>query len=183
MTSEIRPITERQPFSEAELNILKSIRERKIFYAFTTYLAFIALLISVYFYAKSQWQDYDEEEQLRFVKLAPYVFSLFFVGLTIFFINYYYRLVQPYAKDIKEGIKEIIYFKPEPYKTPFFAEYYIVTPLKNKRRIKVSAEIFQSIQNTGIASITRAPHSSFVFEVDVGKNEMTFNETNEPLDI
>ena len=92
-------------------------------------------------------------------------------------------MVHPYEKDIKGGMKEIIYFKPESYKTPFFSEYYIVTPLKNKKRIKVTAEIFQSIHNTAIASITCAPHSSFVFEVEVGKKEMTFNETNEPLDI
>jgi hypothetical protein len=42
--------------------------------------------------------------------------------------------------------------------------------------------MYKSIQTTGIASVSLAPHSTFVFEIDVGKTEITFNETNEPID-
>lgn len=181
--TQIKQTREEQPFSEAEINTLRSIRERKLFYLITSYLALVGLLIYAYFDARARWyHDYDEEEQNRFETVWPYVFGAFFLGLTIFFINYYFRLVRPYVKDIKGGMKEIIYFKPDIYKTPFFSEYFIITPVKKRRRIKINTEMCKSIQSTGIASVSLAPYSSFVFEIDVGKSEMKFNETHERID-
>jgi len=181
--SQIKQTREQQPFSESEINILRAIREKKLFYLITSYLALVGLLIYAYFEARARWQNrYDEEEQHRFEIIWPWLFGACFIGLTIFFINYYYRLVRPYVKDIKNGMKEIIYFNPEIYKTPFFSEYFIITPVKKKRRIRINTEMCKSIQTTGIASVSLAPHSAFVFEIDVGKTEITFNETNEPID-
>ena len=181
--SQIKQIREELPFSESEISILRSIREKKLFYLITSYLALVGLLIYGYFDARARWySEYDEEEQGRFETLWPYFFGVFFVALTVFFINYYFRLVRPYVKDIKNGMKEIIYFKADIYKTPFFSEYFIITPVKKRRRIRINTEMCKSIQTTGIASLTLAPYSSFVFEIDVGKSEIKFNETNEPID-
>ena len=124
------------PLTERENNILVFLRNKKLFYIITTYLAFIGILIYAWFDAKSQWiNNYgkdDEEEMSRYILLAPYVFTVLFAALTAFFIDYYFRLVHPYVKDVRKKLKEVIYFRPEKYKTPLFADYYILTPANKK---------------------------------------------------
>lgn len=180
--SQLKQTREQYRFSEHEINILRAIRNKKLFYLVTSYAAFIGILIYAYFDARARWINYREDEQARFAMLWPYVFGVLFIGLTIYFLNYYNKLVKPFVKDINNGMKEVIYFKPEIYKTPFFSDYFIITPLKNRQRIRINTEMCNSIQTTGIASVSVAPYSGFVFEVDVGKSEITFNETNEPVD-
>ena len=111
--------------------------------------------------------------------LAPYFYLFIFLLIAGYFIYYYYTLLFPYSRDLKEGSKEILYYDPGKYQTPFFAEYYIITPLFKKSRVKISKEIFDTIGPGSIAAISYSIHSHFIFSIEVDEKEIKFNETNE----
>jgi len=182
ISSEIKSNTELQPLTKAELNILKSIRNKRLFYILSSYIALVTVLLNAW---EKDWLNIifiKKEDLTKFGKFGPYFTLLLFLLLTIFFVSFYFRTVHPLIKDIRKGMKSIIYFKPEIFKTPFFVEYYIITPIKKKQRIKINTELYNNILINDLASISLVPYSCFVFEIEVGKKEMTFNETNEPLD-
>ena len=178
LNSELRPLT------EGEKNTLVFIRNKKLFYIFSTYVAFIGVLIYAWFDAKARWMnEYDEDEQARFFLLAPYAFAIIYAGITAFFLNYYFKLVHPYVKDIRKNIKELVYFRPEKYQTPLFAEYYILTPANKKPTVKINKEIFDEIDPNSSATLSLGKYSRFIFEIEVDGKKIKFNETNEPVDI
>lgn len=119
----------------------------------------------------------------RMARLAPYFYFVVFLLIIGYFINYYYKLLYPLSRDLKEGHKEILYYDPEKYQTPFFAEYYIVTPVSKRSRVKISKEVFDAIRPGSIAAISYSIHSHFIFSIEVGDKEIEFNETNELADI
>jgi hypothetical protein len=183
ISSEIKSTTEQQPLTKGELDILKSIRNKKLFYILSSYIALVTVLLNAW---EKDWFNIlfiKKEDLTKFGRFGPYFTLLLFLLLTIFFVSFYFKAAHPFIKDIRKGMKEIIYFKPEIYKTPFFEEYFIITPIKKKQRIKINTDLYNNILRTDLALILLAPHSFFVFEVEVGNKEMTFNETNEPLDI
>ena len=187
LNQELVLFSELKPLTGSEKNILLFLRNKKLFYIISSYLAFLGVLILAWFKAESDWiNDYgrdDEEEMVRFYKLAPWVFAAIFAGLSAFFANYYFRLVHPYVKDKHKRMKEIIYFRPERYQTPLFAEYYILTPANQKPTVKISREIFDEIDPASKASISLGQFSRFVFEIEVDGRKINFNETHEPVDI
>jgi len=111
--------------------------------------------------------------------LAPYFYLFIFLLIAGYFIYYYYKLLYPYSRDLKEGSKEILYYDPEKYQTPFFAEYYIATPVSKRSRVKISKEIFDAIRPGATAAISYSIHSHFIFSIEVDEKEIKFNETNE----
>ncbi len=99
---------------------------------------------------------FNAEDWVRFYKVIPWFLAFILALLTGYFIYYYLKVVHPYVKDAKQGLKEIVFFKPEKYKTPFFAEYYLVTPIKNKLRIKINQELYDAVQEDTVAFISLA---------------------------
>ena len=124
----------------------------------------------------------SEDSIKMMTHLAPYFYLFIFFLIASYFIYYYYKLLFPYSRDLKEGIKEILYYEPEKYQTPFFAEYYIVTPVSKKSRVKISKEIFNAIRPGSTAAISYSIHSHFIFSIEVDQKEIKFNETNELMD-
>ncbi|HEX6845536.1 MAG TPA: hypothetical protein VF144_01095 [Chitinophagaceae bacterium] len=114
--------------------------------------------------------------------LTPYFYLFIFLLITGYFIYYYYKLLYPYTKDLRQGLKEILYYIPEKYQTPFFAEYYIVTPISKKSKVKISKEIFDLIGPGSTAAISYSVYSHFIFSIEVDKKEIKFNETHELID-
>ncbi|MBL7740724.1 MAG: hypothetical protein JNK14_16010, partial [Chitinophagaceae bacterium] len=110
--------------------------------------------------------------------VAPYVFLFFFIVLTVYFVSYYRKSVHPFIKDLKEGIKELLYFPAESYKTPFFNAYYIKTPSKKNAMIRVSKEMYDSIQPGSKGCLCLSPRARFVFFIEVAGKKIEFNEKN-----
>jgi hypothetical protein len=126
---------------------------------------------------------YGEEEVSRFKALAPYFYSFIFSALTIYFGNYYFKLVHPFVKDVKKGLKEVIFFQPDKYQTPFFEEYYLGTPIKGKLRIKINKELFEAIQMGTTAFVSLALYSRFIFSIDINGKKLTLNDSSAIIDI
>jgi len=182
--------SELKPMTAKEKDILTKIRNKKKTFFFSTFSVLLLVIILSYFYSinrKSYGRPFytkiNEEEKARIMLIAPYFFSIVALVLIIYFINYYYKLILPYIKDIKSNVKEIVYYDPGKFQTPFFAEYYIVTPITNKARVKVSKEIFDEIDPNSKASISLGKHSRFIFEIEVDGRKINFNETYEPVDV
>ena len=185
--------SELKPLSENEKIILGKVKNKKIRYF---YPAFTVLLVVIIFsfiiamtggssgggrYRRSRGIDMEELE--RVWKIAPYFFSFVAIALMIYFINYYRKLLLPIMKDINSQKKEIFYFSPNKYQTPFFADYFITTPLYEKSRVRVSKEIFDEIDPLSKASISLGQYSRFIFEIEVDGRKINFNDTHESVDV
>jgi hypothetical protein len=183
--------SELKPLTTEEKTILTKIRNKKRNYFFSTLVVLILILglafISAYNkkggYGGLRYSRYSEDTIERIKSMAPWLFLVVLIGLLIYFLNYYRKLVLPYIKDLKIGKKEIFYYSPEKYQTPLFAEYYITTPLIKKYRIKVNKEIFDEIDPASKASVSVGQYSRFVFEIEVDGRKINFNETSEPVDV
>ena len=169
-----------------EKDILMKIKNRKRRFFISTLVGFLILIpIGWYLSIDRQyvglWRQ-NEESIHRMNKMTPYFYFFVLLLITGYFINYYFRLLHPLVKDLKKGVKEILYYDPGKYQTPFFAEYYIITPLKKKNRVKISKEFFDEIQPGAAATISYSIYSYFIFSIDINGKEIKFNETNEPID-
>ena len=182
-------LSEQQPLTVAEKNILIKIRDKKIRLLATTYATLLAILIFAWVEGPSRgsrWgrrSSITEEDINRFRIVAPIVIAFFFIILTIYFINYYLKTLHPYIKDIKAGIKELLYYEPESYKTPFFETYYIKTISKKRAMVRVTKELYDAIQPGCRACISLSPSARFVFSISVDEKIMEFNEKNSILDL
>lgn len=168
--------------TEEERSILVKIRNKKFRYIISTYATLTGVLLFAFIRSWSRSDRWGQDEVERFAIIAPYFYAGMFLLLTIFFSNYYLKLVHPFVKDIKKGMKEAVLFNPGKYQTPFFNEYFLVTPIKSRQRIKVSKEFFDAIQPDTPAFINKAVYSGFIFSIHIGSEAMFFNESNTILD-
>lgn len=182
--------SELKPLNSEEKNILRKIRQKKSKFFFSTLAGFILLIPIGYLYSittrhvgyRSYW-ELSENTRLMMRRLAPYFYSFLFLLMSGYFTYYYYTLLYPITKDLKQGMKEILYYDPGKYKTPFFEEFYIVTPLLKKTRVKIAREFYNKIEENSLAAISYSVHSHFIFSIELDDQKITFNETNEPVDI
>jgi hypothetical protein len=179
--SEVKSLTSQ------EKDILRKIKQKKSRFFLSTLAGFLILIPIGWLYSinnrsTSSGLRYHRlsEDSIEMMKhLAPYFYLFIFLLIAGYFIYYYYKLLYPYSRDLKEGSKEILYYDPEKYQTPFFAEYYIVTPISKRSRVKISKEIFDAIRPGSTAAISYSIHSHFIFSIEVDEKEIKFNETNE----
>ena len=181
--------SELKPLSTDEKNILKKIRKKKSIFFFSTLAGFLLLIPSGWIISINMsgdgyfntWFSDDLGNILR--KMTPYFYLVVLILILIYFTRYYFQLIHPIIKDLKEGVKEVLYFTPEKYQTPFFAEYFVVTPVAKKQRIRISKELYDTIQQGSSAALKFSIHSQFIFSIDVDGNEIRFNETSDRVDV
>jgi hypothetical protein len=177
---------ELKPLSGNERNILRKIRLKKSRFFFYTFGSFLILLPIGYAYSMT-WRGtsrgtFSEENIARLQRITPWFYLFITVLLFIYFINYYFKLIHPVTKDLKEGKKEVLYYAPAKYQTPFFAEYFIVTPLIKRSRVRISKDLFDEIDPQSSAAISYSIYSHFIFSIEVDGKEVKFDETNERVD-
>lgn len=148
------------PLTTDEFQLLKWKWLDKKKYIQTTYLVLSLVLFMVWFYAPfTSGLSFTELMQTNRFKAILLSFLLLFTTLSIFFFRYYRKEAFPYFLDLKTGIKEVHYFIPLKYQTPFFAEYFIRTPLEKCRLIKITATDFERITSQSLAAVSFAPVS------------------------
>jgi hypothetical protein len=163
-----------QPLSNGEKYILETIRNKKLFYLLGGYIALLGILGRVIY---DLWSLSDRQLTLKmFINSPIMLITILFLILTAFFLKYYLDAVHPFTKDIARRKKNMVSFKVEGYKTPYFDEFFIQTPLKKKPLIKVTKEFYDAIQASSMAHIAVAPFSRFVFSIEAGNHKMQFNE-------
>ena len=176
-------MTEKKPLNQRERNILKRISNQRLWFIGTTYAGLTGLLILAWIWAGLKAERRGGEEKLeRYLYVAPIVVGILFLILTIYFIRYYLQTVHHYRQDLKNGVKELVYFIPEPYKTPFFETYYIRTISEQRPLIRVSPELYQLVQPGSEAIMGIAPRSHFVFYISVGDEILEFDHRSASLD-
>ena len=179
-------LSEQQPLTTAEKNILIKIRDKKIWIILSSYVVLLTVLILAWAggpYKGRRSRSITEEDIERYKVVAPILIGIFFIALTIYFVNYYFKTLHPYIKDIKAGIKELLYYEPESYKTPFFETYYIKTISKKRAIVRVTKELYDAIQPGCRACISLSPSARFVFSIAVDEKKIEFNEKNSILDL
>ena len=182
--------SELKPLTAGEKIILTKIKNKKSHYFYSTLGVLLLVILISYIYAinirssgRTYYRRLSEDELIRIRTIAPIFFTLTGIALLIYFRSFYRKLVLPYIKDLKSEKKEILYYSPDKYQTPFFAEYYITTPLTEKFRVKVSKEIFDEIDPNSKACMSLGQFSRFVFGIEVDVKKINFNETDEPVDV
>jgi hypothetical protein len=169
-----------------EKSILKKIRNKKRRFFLSTLGGFLLLIPIGYFYSinrqGTRYGRFDDESLERMQRITPWFMLFVLILIIIYFIRYYFKLIHPVNKDLEEGMKEVLYYDPGKYQTPFFAEYFIITPIAKRSRIRISKEIFDKIRPDSFATISYSIYSHFIFSIEVDNNKILFNETNERID-
>jgi hypothetical protein len=163
-----QPATEKQPLLPEERLFLLRIWQRKTFIQLLPYTGLLLLLLFL-------WTNGPENKRLQMGNAAflqsswilPCFFLFLFILLTLYFIRTYLKDVHPVRRDLRSGIKECIQFTPAPYQTPFFAEYYIKTPLEKLPLIRIDAETYQRITEQSTSCIVLAPNSHLVLRMEL----------------
>ncbi len=179
--TETKLVSEPAPLSKAEILILQKIRKKKFLFIISSYFPLVGVLIWAWPEGMVRARRFGEDEVARYVAVIPYAELFFFLLLSIYFLNYYYKSVRPYLRDIKKGTKTLIYFTPVTYKTPFFAEYFLTTDLKDRKRIRISKEMYDQMNESTSGCISIAPCSQFVFSITVNDTCILFNDKNEAV--
>src|SRR5215213_3533041 len=86
---------EKKMMTTEEKRILRVLRNRRFFFAASTYCTLSAVLIVAWIQGWAKSTKYGEEEVQRYTFIAPIVISFCFVMLTIFFSHYFYKTVFP----------------------------------------------------------------------------------------
>ena len=184
-------LTEQQPLTQAEKTILKRIAKKKLRSMALVYAVLVGVLILAWLngptsgrraYSRNSSPEAIEERWERFRVVAPIVISFFFTVLTIYFYRYFRQTVYRFLRDIKVGKKDLVYFEPSVYKTPFFESYYIQTILRKRPTIKVSKEFYEQVHPESRACLAISQHAKFVFYLKVDDQQINFDERNISMD-
>jgi hypothetical protein len=174
---------ERRAFTGEERRILTAMRNKKLIFYGGAYTTFTGILIYAWFYGNMRSYRFGEDEVERYSYVAPILISFFFIVLTIYFLRLYLQNLHPLLKDLKAGEKELIFFQPAPYKTPFFEQYYISNVPYRKKMLQVDKGFYELAIQGEQGRISIAPHSRFVFILKIGDLKIEFSEKNTALDI
>jgi hypothetical protein len=165
---------DQQPLSNGEKYILATIRNKKLLFLSGAYITLAGLLVKFVF---DLWTESDGwMKPVLLINSPLMITTFFFIVLTVFFLKYYFNAVHPFTKDISRKKKDIISFSAEKYKTPYFEEFFLKTPLKKRSLIKVNKEFYDAIQDNSVAHMSVAPFSRFVFSIELGNQKIQFNE-------
>jgi hypothetical protein len=113
-------------------------------------------------------------ESERAKKVAPVLFSFFFLALTIFFIKYYLETVHLYNKDIKGDKKNIVEFECIKYQMPFFNRYYLKTPVEQKQVVEINKDTFEKLGEKESLFFEIAPYSSKILNLKSKEAVITY---------
>jgi len=174
-TSPINTTREQINFTSEEQNILWRLRNKKLFFLVGAYLSLSYVFIDGWtrVFPGTYWEAVKELFRFRIYPIW-YLWCLFII-LTIYFSRYFLKSIYPLIKDLKAGRKQVIYFIPGKYQTPFFAEYYLQTPSQKTPLIRISKEMYDSIHVDSTAAISMSLYSKFVFSIEVNGKKESFN--------
>jgi hypothetical protein len=164
-------ITEQQFLTGDEKRILKWIRNKRVGFILSAYGSLAYVFVEM-------WGPISFKDVILILtraKFITYFFGALFLLLTIFFIKYFLKSAYPYMKDVKEGIKNIISFSPGKYKTPFFEDYYLETPIKKIALIKINKDLYDALEYSQTATIHISPHAKFVFYIEIAGKQIKFD--------
>ena len=176
-------LQEQKLLSKEEKRVLRIIWQRKLVIIGSTYICFVLLLFFAWVYSGARSYRFGEDEVARYQYVSLILIGFFFIVLTIFFIRYYLKVAHTFRRDLQHGIKELVYFEPVGYKTPFFDTYYIRNIPGRKKNVRVNKQFFESIVPGCQACVGITPHAQFVFSIEVGGQEMYFNEKNSIMEL
>lgn len=107
----------------------------------------------------------SENTTTLFWTVAPY-FSLFlFLLTTVFLSTYYFRSIRPFIRDIKQGKKIAVFYRPKKTAMTLFNRYYITIPLCNNQQIEVSRPDFDRIKEEDLLCLEMGPSSNFILSL------------------
>ncbi|MDP4261899.1 MAG: hypothetical protein Q8941_05155 [Bacteroidota bacterium] len=175
ISSEISPASEQQELTGEEKSILWNLRNKKLIFFIPSYLSLSYVFVEGWarVYPGTYWEAVKELFRFR---IYPTWYLLFlFLILTIFFARYYLKSIHPLFKDLKAGKKQIIFFVPGKYQTPFFAEYYLKTPSQKTPLLRIDKDLYDTIQSNSAACIKISLYAKFVFSIEVNGIKEEFN--------
>jgi len=175
--------SEQQLLTNEEMNILRGIRNKRTFFVLSTYLGLCFVLVESWIYIFDDLPYWGLQELFRFRFFLSQFILLLFIALTGFFLHYYFKIVNPFVKDIHAGKKEIVTFEAGRYKTPFFSDYYLETPLKKNSLVKITQEIYDEVGIDPSTRIHFSPIANYVLLIEIAGRKMKFNGSNALIDL
>lgn len=173
-----------EPLDSKERSLLKRLRNKKQLYILAAYIGIAAVFMRAYFKAKEIYVIMEDnvEDAERAARMLPFVFGFAYLMLTIFMLRFYITAVLPLGKDLKKGMKKIISFYPESYKTPYFDNFYLNTAIRKHPMLRIDQDMYDAIQPGTTGFMSKAPYSNFILSLKVGNAVMEFNEKNTIID-
>jgi hypothetical protein len=192
-TNNIQPLTEQKPLTEDERAIVARIVRKKLLFIIPSYVGLVMVLIIGWIWGgagmpgRRSWTgervEWDDDDLSRFALLAPYVMGFLFILLTIYLFRHYQKTIRPFIRDTRQGVKTVLFFTPEKYKTPIFDAYYIKTPFRKPPMIRISRELYDAIDAHSTGQIAYSPSARFVFFIEVNGHRINYNESNSVIDM
>lgn len=167
---------EQRELTGGERRVLAAIRNKRLLFVGSAYGAFLVVLVLGWIEGWLQAVEIYEEEADQLRSAAAYTVLFFFLLLTIYFVNYYFKSVHPFVRDLKLGYKDLLYFQPLPYKTPLFDAYYVKTPSAKNAMIRISKEMFDLIQPGSKACLVLSRYARFPFLLEIEGRRIEFTE-------
>jgi hypothetical protein len=167
---------EQLPLTDNDLHFLKMRRNRLLLLLIPPYFALVSVGLYVWFSGVGSLagKHEDEDDELMFENLAPYVIGFFLLMATIYFVKQFARSIYPLIKDINNGKKSMIYFIPARNKMAFFNKYYFSTPIFKTQQIEVAREDFENIPEAAILCLEAAPGSHIILRLCNAGKEIKF---------
>src|SRR6185295_4751741 len=166
--------TKMEPLTLNEIRLMKNkvVRQLRVYvpgYLLLTAIAIWFLLrgpeVLNDFKSRFKRLDITEDTRALFWVVAPY-FSLFlFLLTTIFLAIYYFKSVRPFIRDIKEGKKIAVFYRPRKTAMALFNRYYITIPLYNNQQIELSKADFDKIREEEFLCLEMGPSSNFILNL------------------
>ena len=180
---DIKFTQEQQMLTKDERNTLIRIRNKRVLFILSAYFGLAYVLVEAWTRVFRDEPYWGLLELFKFRFFLSQFELLLFLLLTIYFINYYLKAVHPFVKDVNTGKKDIIVFTPERYKTPFFPDYYLETPLKKRSLIKINQELYDAVSADVTACMHLSSYAKYVLMVEVAGRKMKFNGSNALVDM
>lgn len=154
MQNKIRE-TSASNITDAEIQSLNSKRNDQLFFSLIAYIIIIVLClffwksnnISYNLDNKSFRINFSKSETEAFQQAVPYICILIISVATIFFIRFLRQTILPLSRDIKKGIKLLVYFTPERSAKKINDIYYLDIPFLKSQQLELTKEEYEKIGN------------------------------------
>jgi len=170
------------PLTEMEKLKLTRRWNDQLFIAILIYLLLIIFCIFLW-KANAKTMDLDsksfrihfsESETFSFQDSIPYISIVILLFATFFFCKFILDTIIPLTKDIKNGAKLLVYFRPEIPVEPINNTFFIGLPLIRKQQIELNKEEYLKFSEQEEWCITIAPNSFHLITLQIQNEEIKY---------
>ena len=170
--------------NDVDRKLLAKTRLKKTLFLLSAYGALLLILFVIYLTGNVRGSGIGSNEIFEKHHRATLILTIVaFTVITLIFSVHYFRVIYPYTKDLKAGLKTVSWFYPVGYKTPFFDHFFLKTGSVKKPMLAIPKYAYDAIQPGVLACIMFAPASKFLLSLDVNGFIVEYNEESGGMEL